>query len=70
MTRRGQLGVVTGELDAAGVPYRVLQGGKHLKVKFGQRLEHLLVISRTPSDRRADRNARAGGRRALRGQAI
>ncbi len=56
---------IVDELRARNVPYRVEQGGKHLRVRFGQGFERFRIVSRSPSDWRAARNERAAVRRAL-----
>jgi hypothetical protein len=59
------LEAVVNELKARGVPYRVEHGGKHLRVRFGQRFERFRIVSNTPSDWRAPLNERSAVRRAL-----
>lgn len=60
------LEVVTAELESAGVPFHVEQGGKHLRIQYGPNHEHLHVISATPSDWRAPLNERSQIRKELR----
>lgn len=52
------------------VPYRLEQGRKSLKLRFGDQLQHLVVLGITPSDRRAALNARAEVRRQLRREGV
>lgn len=64
------LQAVTTELDAAKVPYRVDQSGRHIHVKFGPNYEHLQVIPKSGSDHRGPLNARADVRRTIRLQGL
>ena len=55
------------ELDAAGLPYSVERGKRHLKVRFRVRGKPCMVTcSRTSSDHRAALNARLQVRREIR----
>lgn len=60
------LEAVTDELTKAGVPFHVEQGGKHLRIQYGDQHQHLHVISATPSDWRAPLNERSQIRKELR----
>jgi hypothetical protein len=54
-------------LGARGHAVDVTIGGRHLKISWVvQGRKRLLVVGQTPSDRRADKNARATLRRLLR----
>lgn len=58
---------VTETLDDAGVPYRILHTGAHVKVHYeAGGVPHIQVCSKTPSCRLAERNAVSQVRRALR----
>lgn len=59
------LEAITNELAKASVPYRVEQGGKHIRVLYGDKYQHLHVVAATPSDWRAPLNERAQIRRDL-----
>ena len=53
------------ELRSAGVPFSVDMSRKHIRLRFGPKLEKVRFIARSPSDWRAVKNERAGVRRAL-----
>lgn len=56
---------VTDELEKIGLRYVVEHGGKHLKIRYGENLEHVQIVASTPSDWRAPMNERAQIRRSL-----
>ena len=67
MARDTGLDWVKRELDKAGVPYTVKQGGIHAKVRFtvGD-VTQFYVCTQNNNAGRSKRNARAGIRRMLR----
>lgn len=65
MRRNPCIDAIVSELDAAGIPCKIKQGRKHVKIVWdgGRRF---YFTSLTPSDWRAPIQARAGVRRMLR----
>lgn len=67
MARECMAQEVLGELDSLGIQGRVREGRKHYKVLFevaGRKL--MYTCSKSQSDRRASKNARADIRRMVR----
>lgn len=58
---------VLGELDSLGIQGRIKEGRKHYKILFEVRGRKLMyTCSKSQSDRRASKNARADIRRMVR----
>jgi hypothetical protein len=62
-------GLLEQELDGCGLPWRLEQGGRHVKLVVGERLAGIMPMgakaSATDKDRRAVMNLRAQVRRVV-----
>lgn len=61
-------GVKAALAEIGDLPYTMEMGRKSMKLRFGEHLQHLVVLALTPSDRRAALNIRSEVRRKLRGE--
>jgi hypothetical protein len=70
VSKNQNLQSVCSELDAAGIPYRVQHGGKHIRVCFGSNYERTQIVPGSPSDKRGWLNSRAQVRRTIRAMEV